>query len=283
MKKFKVTGQQKFDPKSLKETLSLSKENKQSFYRSLVFSLGLILFASLSITTVFALNAAPAPESSAAAETDTNESIKNRLQQVVQERKNQIQGVTSEGQMKRGFVAHIKRVSEESITVETRQGPLIIPLNDNLVILDGNSEADSEDLEIDMEVTVMGLQNGENFEAKRMLIHEDPLVSEERFIEIGTLTAIDRQSVTIQTRQGEEKIYALNRTIAYEDNAGQTLRVNQIEEDQSIVILFLPEDANNQSVKDSAGKVFRLRTLSVNEQATPTTAKTTTPAADDDE
>src|SRR3990167_3117284 len=74
-------------------------------------------------------------EASDESETSVTESIKDRLQKVVEEKKDQIKGVTTQGQVKRGLVAKVKRLSEESVTVETRQGPIIIPLDEKLTVL----------------------------------------------------------------------------------------------------------------------------------------------------
>lgn len=247
-----------------------------------LFSLPLFAFLFVSLMCVSNMTL---PQGVSAAEDTTNatdasqETIKDRLKKVVDEKKDQIKGIT-DGAEKRGFIGTVKRVSEETLTVDTPKGTEILTIDDNVTVLQDGKSFTVSNIEIDSQVVIMGYQKGEDFSPRRVLVLKSPLQSVTKSVEVGTIKKIDKQSIMITTRSNQDKIFALNTKTVLEDSEGNTLKLNDIDTEQSALLITVAEDSKTQSIKDSSGRVVRLHLTTAVPEATQKTEKatpTTTP------
>lgn len=224
-----------------------------------------------SVSTISAASSTPTPEPT---ETESNddaslqENIKERLKKAAEEQKDQVKGVNSDGD-KRGFVGTVTRVSEETLTVQTRKGTQIISVEDNLAIIQDGKAFSLANIEIDNQVVVMGYQDGEDFEARRILVLKKPLQSVKKSIAVGTIKKIDKQSVTITTRSDEEKSFSLSPKVVVEDNTGEVLKLTDAKAEQSVLLITVPDEESSKAVQNTSGRVVRLHLLITAEEATP--------------
>lgn len=214
-----------------------------------------IIFVSLISVCSFQVQAQESTD-----DADVQETIKERLKKVVDEKKDQIKGITS-GQEVKGFIGTIKRVSEETVTVESRRGTLIIPVSEGVSIVQEGKAFKLSDIEIDSQVTVIGYQDGDEFTAKRILVHKTKIPAQQKSIAIGNVQKIDKTSITIKTRQGEDKVFSFTAKTPFENMLGDTIKVASIEESFDVVIISIAEDEKAQAVKDSSGRIVKLRSL----------------------
>lgn len=251
--------------------------------KPLILFLCVLIISAVHFPVSAASTPTPSPE-----ESDNQEKIQERLKKVVDEKKDQIKGVSTESQEKRAFVGTVKRVSEEALTVDTRKGTQIITLSPEIAVVQEGKAFKVTNIEIDSQVVVMGYQKGEDFTPKRILVLKKPLQTVKKTIWVGTITKMDKVSITLKSRDGQEKNFSFSTKPILEDNSGTTIKMADVEVDQDVVLLTVPEEANSQSVKDSAGKIVRLHSLIVadatpqekaKDKTTPTPKVTVKPTA----
>lgn len=209
---------------------------------------------------------------SASEESDVQK-LQDRLKKAQDEAK--VKGVTTDE--KKAFIATVTRVSEASITVNTRRGTQIITIDDDVSVIQDGKGFKVSNIEIDSQVVIMGYQKGEDFTPRRILVLKKPLQTVKKTIWVGTVKKIDKLSITLTTRSGEEKVFSLAAKPIIEDNSGAILKIADIEADQDILLVTIPEDSNTQSIKDSAGKITRVHSLGIVETTPNPKEKKVTP------
>lgn len=216
-----------------------------------------ILFSSALLLVVSPISA-QTPESSDEATIQQN--LKERMKKAAEEQRQQVKGITTG--VKKGFIGTVKRISESSMTLETTRGTLIVTLED-VALVKNNAKVETSNVEIENSVVVLGFQNGEDFQPRRIMVSETPLKPTPKTVVIGNVKKIDRTSITVQPRgTSEEKIYSFvsNKT-KYQDKDGQTIQVSAIQTDQDVLLITQPENATTQRVKDSSGQALTIRSL----------------------
>lgn len=232
---------------------------KKLLNASLIFTLVL-----LSCSVVFAATTTPEPteESEEKAKTDGE-----TLNEILKNSKN-VKGLTSDGEQRRGFIGTVKRVSEEAITVDTRKGTEVLTISSDVSILQDGKAFKVNNIEIDSQLAILGYQDGEDFNPRRILVLKKPLQSTQKTIWVGSVKKIDKLSITLTTRSNEERTFSLATKPVIENNKGDTLKMTDIETDQDILLITIPEDSTSQAIKDSSGKIVRLRSLVASDEKT---------------
>ncbi|HEX7017887.1 MAG TPA: DUF5666 domain-containing protein [Patescibacteria group bacterium] len=180
----------------------------------------------------------PVKAQEAASDSGTTESLKKRIEKLVEEKRDQIEGVLTElGAKKRAFIGEVTRVSEESLTVKTRKGTEIVS-TENVELRKSNREVAVKDIAVGDWVVVMGYIQDDTFQAKRILASATTLRPDPQLVEIGTITAFDRTSFTFRTRGTEEIItVSTSTTTEYQDIQGEEIDRSDItEETQALIV-----------------------------------------------
>lgn len=212
-------------------------------------------------------------------ESASDEANQNIIDRV---KKTAVKGVTNDN--KRGYIATVKRVSEETLAVESKRGIHIIPLENNVVVVQDNKAFKISEIEVDNQVVIIGYQTGDDFEPKRILVLKQPLQTQKKNIVRGKIKSVAKNSLTVITA-AEEKIYSFSTKTPFTDIKNEVLKTTDLEEDADILIIAGEEDPNT-SVKNSAGKILQARLLSTDssqetdQEAEPTptsSSRSTTP------
>lgn len=192
------------------------------------------------------------------------QSLKDRLQKAVDERDNQVQGVQDDQRRKRGIIGTVRRISEETLTLETKNGPLILPLTSEIAFIEKDKAIKIADVEIDNQVAVLGYQDNDEFEPRRILVYDTPLSPTDRTIIVGNVVSITANQVEILPRgTSENKTFTINRNTNLEDSEKQELTFRQVEVDSDVLLIVTSEDSTARSTNNSSGQVKLLHTLSV--------------------
>ncbi|MEO8581827.1 MAG: hypothetical protein ABI425_04630 [Patescibacteria group bacterium] len=241
-----------------------------------LISIFTVITLLLSYSAVAAASTPTPADTLVPAKNDT-ENIQELIKKKAAE--NQVKGVTTDGQVKRGFIGTVKRVSEEALTVDTRKGTEIITLSTEVAIIQDGKASTVNIIEIGSQVAIMGYQNGEDFTPKRILVMKKPLQTNQKSVWIGSIKKMEKivsgnlVAFTIQTRSGEEKTFTLSGKPVIEDNKGVTMKSTDLETDQDVLIITIPEEPTAQVAKDSSGKIVRVHSLVASDA--PTVDKTT--------
>ncbi len=202
-----------------------------------------IVISSLNPTSVLAANASKSantdsdPASSSAEETTME--LKRRIEKVVEEKREQIKGAISNLLAdKHGFVGEVSRLSQEAITVRQNGDSRIIPLTENLVILQKGKKITADQIEVGNWVTVMGSGSSDKFNPEFILVSDEDLRPRERTVAIGTLNEVGRTSVTVTQRGStEEREYLIIKTSKLENVDGSAIKLTDFEEDLSVLVI----------------------------------------------
>lgn len=170
----------------------------------------------------------------------TTENLKKRIEKLVEEKRDQIEGVLLEfGVRKRGFIGEVQRVSEDSITVKSKKGTEIISV-EGVSLRKSGKEIQVNDIAIDDWVVVLGYIENDAFLARRILVSGTSLRPDPQIVEVGTITASDRTSFTLETR-GTQEILTVktNTNTEYQDIQGNEIARTDVTADtQALVVGF---------------------------------------------
>lgn len=229
---------------------------KKTFFAILIAILSLWIVAPQ--TQAQKTSPTPTPEASRdlgadnEASESTTQKLKERIEKIVEEKKQQIQGAISDlSHQKRGFIGEIQRVTEETVTLKNLKGTQIIPLEDSLELIKKNENINPEDLAVGDWVIVLGLVENDSFVPKKITVSSANLQPRTYFVMLGTVEEISNKSVTFLSRSQEmTQELTLNTKTDFQDIEGedasgtdftesmQALLIGYEEEDQKIVTVL---------------------------------------------
>lgn len=167
--------------------------------------------------------------------------LKERIERIVDEKKDQIKGVLSQiGQQRRGFIGEVERISQETITLETPKGLSIIPLTEKVVLEENGRGVEVDDIEVGNWATVLGVSEEETFQPLKVVIFEDSLRPRPIVVAMGSVVDVSSAELNIVRRDtGEELTFELNRQTAYQDLVGDQLRNDDMSPDLQVLVAGL--------------------------------------------
>ncbi len=221
----------------------------------------LFLFSLSSVSSISAQTPSPEPEDvTSSSDEAIQQNLKDRLKKVIEEKSERIKGIT-DGAPKKGFIGVVRRISEEALTLDTPRGPVVLTITGDIQFFEAKKTIARTDIEISNEVVVIGTQVKDEFAPERIYLSKTPLRPPTRTIIVGNVKKVEKNSVTILTRAGEEKIFAFTTKTRFTNTDGEVVKVADVEIDQDVLIVSVAEEATAQTVKNSSGRVTVLRTL----------------------
>ena len=225
------------------------------------------LFITLSffIIATTKLNAqSPTPDTETETESSdeaVQQNLKDRLKKVIEEKSERIQGIMDGDQNKRGFIGTVQRISEEALTVDTPRGTLVLTITPELQFWSAGKTITRTDIEIENQVVMIGTQSDDEFLPERIYVSKTSLQPPTRRIVLGTINEINRTTLAISPRTGEQQTFSINNQTKYTNKEGEEIEATDLEEDQDVLVIVLPEDATNRTAQNSGGRITLLRTL----------------------
>lgn len=205
----------------------------------------------LSVVIQFSPQLASAQEEETASPSATTEKLRERIEKIVEEKKEQIQGVISEfDQKKRGFIGQVIRVSEESVTVKTNKTTEIIPIDETVTLLKDNKDLPIDEVAVDDWLLVMGLIEDDSFQPKRIIVTSKSLRPRTPIVALGNIDSISRSSLTLTPRSETDSFStSLSSKTRYQDINGEEIDRDDISEDtQAVVIGFEDDDEKSATL-----------------------------------
>lgn len=180
----------------------------------------------------------------------TTESLKKRIEKLVEEKREQIKGVLSDISIqKRGFIGEVQRVSEEAITVKNPKGTHIISL-EGVSLQKAGKTIKVEEVAVGDWVVVLGFMDNGDYQAKRILVSGTSLRPPTQIVEVGTITALNATSITIETRGTQETIsLTTTKTTEYQDLQGEEIKRTLIEPDMQALVIGFDEKGKKNAIK----------------------------------
>jgi len=204
-------------------------------------------------------------ESTASADL-TTQNLRERIERIVEEKRDQIKGVLSEISIsQRGVIGEVQRVTEESITIKTHKGTEIIPLTNTaytVELIKANKAIKPTEIAVGDWLLALGVIEEDNFEPVRITISTSSLRPRTRSITIGSITKIERTALTVESRSATGSVtYTTNKDTKYQDLSGNSITAADIEESmQAIAAGYVIEPTSSSNSTQRVAKLVRVLT-----------------------
>lgn len=189
------------------------------------------------------------------------ESLKDRIDKVVEEKKEQVEKkVEALTYRRRGFIGQITRVSEEAITIENRKGTQVVPLKKNVMLTKDDEPVALDDIAVGEWVTVLGLEKDDEFFPLQVIVTEDSLQPPEQRVSIGTITEVSSKQISLRSRETDEVLtYDFNKQTDVIDNQGEEISYEDLFEDmQCLTAGFVEVETDEDDEEETTSLTARL-------------------------
>jgi hypothetical protein len=213
---------------------------------SLLLTSGLFMaLAMVAPTRLVAQTAsASASPSGSPTLTETTQRLRERIEKIVEEKRDQVEGALDElATQRRGFIGEIQRVSSETLTVKTNKSTQILPLTPTTGITKAGKTIPVDDIAVGDWAIVIGRIVDDEFQLDRLVISSASLRPPSQAVVLGTLSAITRSTATVQPRNQEAATqFNLVKTTTYQDIEGNSIRLTDIKADTQILAVGVNTD-----------------------------------------
>lgn len=221
------------------------------------FTIGLVLTAQLVLiqptmavaqtkTATASTKATPTPAGGATATASgTTQKLKERIERIVDEKREQVKGVLSEITAdRRGYIGEIQRISAEAITVKSSKGTTILPLSDDVSLTRKNLPITVEDIEVGQWALVIGSTEDDTFVPESIIVSTTSLRPEPRFVTLGSITTLSKTQLVLTPRGGTEtETFILAKNTQYQDLDGAPIKLDQISEELQAIVVAVDKDS----------------------------------------
>jgi hypothetical protein len=228
------------------------------FKRIVLLTLFFALFSQVNVIMVKAASPTPSPSpkaspkvspspapSPAASDEATTQKLKERIDRVIEERREQIQGAVDNLSLKkRGFIGEVQRVTEKTITIKNKKGSHILTIEPNVVLMRESKKISIDDVAIGDWAIAMGYVNENEFDLRRVVVSSTPLRPRSYDTIIGSLESTTKTQVTVLPRQGNQPVtFTINKNTKFEDNQGKEIAREKAQtETQHLLIGYSEKD-----------------------------------------
>jgi hypothetical protein len=177
----------------------------------------------------------PTPSSDAL----TTEKLKERIDNVLKSRNDQVKGMIDEITLKkRGYIGEVERVIEKTVTVKNSKGTQILSISPDLVITKDNKKATIDDIAVGDWVIVLGYMNNQDFTLRRLMVFSSSLQPMSFDTVVGSLQTITKTSATLVPRNSKDAvIYTLGKNTSYQDVNGQPTKRENLQTDSQYLLI----------------------------------------------
>jgi len=191
-----------------------------------------------------AVHAQTAPSSATAAAATsspsaTTQKLRERIEKVVEEKREQIAGVLDEitGQ-RRGYIGEVQRITSETMTLRTLRGTRIVSIKPTLILQKGNETIKIDQIAVGDWAIVIGSLEDDEIQPDKIIISSTSLRPKPQVVTIGSITAISPTSISLTDRAtGEAYVFTLPKTAKLQDLTGATIKSTQISPEMQAVIV----------------------------------------------
>lgn len=209
----------------------------KKIFISLLISLTLVIGLNVLIPQVIAQDASPTPSQEPSPETTDN--LRARIEKIVEEQKEKVQSLLGTAEVQRqGFIGQVVRVSETTLTLDSRGVTRIVPLDETVVLQRGTAVIKPETIEIGQWALVLGLRRAETFMPRKIVFSTASPRPDPHLVQLGTLKAISNTTLDFQPRGQEEIISVVfAKTTQFQDSLGVATRLTEFVEDDQVLLV----------------------------------------------
>ncbi len=158
-------------------------------------------------------------------------------------------------EVKQAYLAQVKRVSAETLTVLNDDVNIVIPLTDDLEIIKDEEEIKVEQIAVDDWLVVYSVVEKSTPTIKRLLLTDKDFTQEERKIMLGTITKLYSSNLLFDSRTGETNLnFLLDSDTQYFDISGDEISVRNLYSE--LQCLIVAKSKNNDQWRASSIKTL---------------------------
>ncbi len=200
----------------------------------------------MATQTVMAASPSPSVSPSAATTSGTTQKLRDRIEKIVDEKRDQIAGAVDELTAKRhGYIGEIQRITAEAITVKTTKGVRIVSINDGVALTKANKTVPVDQVAVGDWAVIIGSMRDDELKPERIIVSSQSLRPKTQVVSLGSITELTATSLTLASRSnGQETTFVLPKTVVYQDISGTPIKANQLSSDmQAFVVGQRPDDS----------------------------------------
>lgn len=188
--------------------------------------------------------AMPASPSASPSLTETTQRLRERIEKIVEEKRDQVEGALDElANQRRGFIGEIQRVSSETVTVKTNKSTQILPITPTTGITKGRKTIPVDDIAVGDWAIVMGKLVDDEFQLEKLSISSTSLRPPAQVIVLGSISAITRTTITVQPRNNEAANQLnLVKNTEYQDIEGTSIKLADVKVDAQVLAVGINSD-----------------------------------------
>ncbi|MBD3279587.1 MAG: hypothetical protein GF390_02645 [Candidatus Pacebacteria bacterium] len=183
----------------------------------------------------------------------TTKNLKERIEKVVEEKKDQIKGTIDDlSQKSYGFIAQVQRLTEETITVENQDGTQILAIDDQVTLVKDGQEIELTKVAVDDWLIIMGYQEDAEFNPKRIVVSSESLRPSPHLVMFGTIKSLSRSKLDLEPRQKQNETEVLSLTLSqnieFQDLQGETSQTSLFTEGLQVLVVGYQNEDGEQII-----------------------------------
>ena len=157
----------------------------------------------------------------------SEESTILNIKKVIQDKQVELgQGVQETQEIRQAYLAQVKRVSAETLTVVDNDVNIVISLTEELEIVKDEEEIELDQIAVDDWVLVYSVIEENTATIKRLVLTDTDFTQTERQILLGTITELHSSNLLFDSRTGENNLnFLLDSETQYFDISGDEISV----------------------------------------------------------
>lgn len=198
---------------------------QKKFYKS---PLCLLIIALLALINLLIIRPIYSAQAQAENEKEASEeSTISNIKKVIQDKKVELeQNNQQTNHQKQAYLAQVKRVSAETLTVLHDQLSIVIPVAENFEIIKEDKSISLDQIEVDDWVLVYSILQENTAKVVRIVVTNKDFTKIERKIVLGAIVEIYPSNLLFDSRTGENNLtFLLNMDTQYLDANGEEMTV----------------------------------------------------------
>ncbi|MCA9373098.1 hypothetical protein KC921_03300 [Candidatus Woesebacteria bacterium] len=148
-------------------------------------------------------------------------------------------------QLRKAMFGQVERITDDSLTLTTSEGAIIIPLPESVVVKQDSKTIKASDIAVDSWALVIGTNTTDKtsdaqstLTPQQILIYTTNPQPKGPIVSIGVIDSINSGTVTIVDRATEEiSSFTIQKTTVFQDAAGKKITSSDLEPDLAVLIV----------------------------------------------
>ncbi|MBU0978355.1 hypothetical protein KKF92_00820 [Patescibacteria group bacterium] len=155
----------------------------------------------------------------------------------------QVDKVIEQLAIRRGaMIGQVTRVTQESVTISTTQGTVILAIDDEVEITKAKKVIPLDQISVEDWLLVMGVTDGTQITPEYIFVSATSLRPKPQLVILGTLDTINKSDLSVASRaDGETTTFNFNTATMYQNLDAKSAKLNQFSSDLTVLAIGYKE------------------------------------------